>query len=226
MTTNNRTLFAVVLAAASIFVPVRAHATVAQAASFDEKVENAESIVLGRCVKTESRMDPSGRWIVTYSTFKVDQSLKGQPAPEVTVVTPGGEVNGIHQDTIGVPAFHEGDQNVIFTKSTKIGPTVLFFDQGAYEVKDGIVQPVPSEVVRMDTQRGIAVAPEQARTIRDFQAEVRASVGRITANRMEMIRHRDTAQNSIGSVLSRNKLLVAIALLGAALATWQLLRRT
>src|SRR6476620_5926017 len=100
MTTNNRTLFAVVLAAASTFVPVRAHATVAQAASFDEKVENAESIVLGRCVKTESRMDPSGRWIVTYSTFKVDQALKGQPASEVTVVTPGGEVNGIHQDTI------------------------------------------------------------------------------------------------------------------------------
>lgn len=219
-------LFAVVLAAASTLIPVRAHATVAQAASFDEKVEKAESIVLGRCVKTESRMDPSGRWIVTYSTFKVDQSLKGQPATEVTVVTPGGEVNGIHQDTIGVPAFHEGEQNVIFTKNTKLGPTVLYFDQGAYEVKNGLVQPVASEVVRMDTQRGMAVAPEEARSIRDFQREVNTSVQRMTANRMEMVQHRDSAQNSIGSVLSRNKLLVAIALLGAALATWQLLRRS
>jgi hypothetical protein len=225
MTTNNRTLFAVVLAAASTFVPVRAHATMAQAATFDEKVENAESIVLGRCLRTESRMDPTGRWILTYSTFKVDQSLKGQPASEVTIVTPGGELNGVHQDTIGIPAFHAGDQNVLFVKNSKVGPTVLYFDQGAYEVKDGVVQPVPSEVVRMDTQRGVAVAPEQARTVRDFQSEVNASIRRVTANRMEMV-HRGAAQNSILSVLSRNKLLVAIALLGAALATWQLLRRT
>lgn len=225
MTTNNRSIFAVILAAAAAFAPVRAHATLAKAATFDEKVENAEAIVLGRCVKTVSRMDPSGRWILTYSTFRVDKALKGQPSQEVTLVTPGGEFNGVHQDTIGVPSFQEGDENVLFVKNSALGPTVLYFDQGAYDYKNGIVQPVPSELVRMDTQRGIAVAPEQARSLSDFQREISDASRRVSASRMAMVRERQSQQSSLLSVLGRNKLLVAIALLGAALATWQLLRR-
>jgi hypothetical protein len=40
----------------------------AVAATFDDKVDRAASIILGKCLRQESRFDPSGRWIVTYST--------------------------------------------------------------------------------------------------------------------------------------------------------------
>src|SRR5947207_12609301 len=124
MTSNNR--ITALAAALVILVVPAAHAAIAVAASFDDKVDNAAAIILGKCVRTESRFDPSGRWIVTYSTFAVEKSLKGTAAGEVTLVTPGGSVGSVHQSTVGVPAFREGDEQVVFVKNTRLGPTVLY----------------------------------------------------------------------------------------------------
>ena len=231
MTPNNR--FAALAAAAFFLVAPRLHATLAVAASFDEKVENAATIVLGRCVKTESRMDPTGRWILTYSTFQVEKSLKGAAGAEITVVTPGGQVGKTHQQTIGIPQFQEGDEQVLFVKNSSVGPTVLYFDQGAYDVTtddhgDKIVAPVESSLVKIDQQRGIAVPAEMPRKLTDFQGEVDGSLRSTRERRMqyELIEARRLQkQASLGSTLLRYKYVIAIALLGAALATWQLVRR-
>src|SRR5262245_22997108 len=102
MTPNNR-LAAIALSV--VLAAPAAHAAIAAAASFDQKVDNAAAIILGKCVRTESKFDPSGRWIVTYSTFAVEKTFKGGAAGEVTLVTPGGSVGGVHQSTVGVPAF-------------------------------------------------------------------------------------------------------------------------
>lgn len=158
MTPNNRLA---ALALATLLAVPAAHAAVAVAASFDDKVENAAAIILGRCIRTESKMDPSGRWIVTYSTFAVEKTFKGGAAGEMTVVTPGGTVGSLHQSTVGVPDFREGDEHVLFVKNTNLGPTVLYFDQGTYEVRtdghgDRVVAPLPTNLVIMDTQRGMA----------------------------------------------------------------------
>jgi len=75
MTPNNR-LTALAAALVLLAVPA-AHAAIAVAASFDDKVDNAAAIILGKCIRTESKYDPSGRWIVTYSTFAVEKSFKG-----------------------------------------------------------------------------------------------------------------------------------------------------
>jgi hypothetical protein len=230
MTANNR-VFAGAFAAALALFPVSAGATLMRAATFDEKVEKAQSIVLGECVKTESRLDPTGRWILTYSTFRVEKSLKGAPATEVTVVMPGGHVGDRYQDTIGVPDFRAGDERLLFVKNSKAGPTVLYFDQGAYEVaKDDrgerMIIPVSSDAVRVDTQRGVAVAPETPRSLKDFESDVRASIRRTSAQRMQILeREQQKQQSSIWSIIDTNKGLIAIALIGAALATWRLLRR-
>jgi hypothetical protein len=226
--TSNKNLFA---AAVLTLAPLAAQATITQAVEFDAKVDQAASIILGKCIRTESRWDDSRRFILTYSTFRVEKSLKGQPAQEVTIVTPGGEVNGEHQDTIGVPSFEEGSEHVLFVKNTRVGPTVLYFDQGAYDVlADGnerVVRPVSSEAVRLDTQRGMAAAAEPPRTLRAFETAVRDSDRRGRLNRMEMIRkQKEVEESSIGSVLARNKLLVLLALAGLALAAWQWMRRS
>jgi hypothetical protein len=227
MPTNNSRL-PLALAAALAFVPVVAEATIARAMKFDAKVENAAAIVLGKVVAQQSRWDESGRRILTYSTIQVEKTLKGAQAPQTTIVTPGGVVGDVAQEFVGIPRFAVGEEHVLFTRNTKAGPTVLYFEQGAYRVaEDGrgerIVHPQVSSAVLVDTQRGMAVAPEQPRTLRDFENEVRQSDRRIQAVRMKMIQQK-RAEASFWGQIQRNKLLVALALMGVLLATWQIFK--
>src|SRR5436305_2325471 len=191
MNPNNRLIALLVVVTIALAVPA-ANAAVAQAATFDEKVDNAAAIVLGKCVKTEAKFDPTGRWIVTYATFNVEETMKGAAAGQVTIVTPGGSVNGIHQETIGIPSFREGDEHVIFLRNTRLGPTPLYFDQGTYDVAAGehgekMIVPMPSNVMHIDTQRGMVVAApaDEPRTLSDFQRAVSASMNG-TARRLQM----------------------------------------
>jgi len=213
------------VALAASLVATDAHATLARAVSFDEKVDNAAAIVLGRVVRTKSQWDPSHRWILTYSTFAVEQTLKGTAPAEVTVVTPGGTVGDVVQSTIGIRPFREGDENVVFIKNTAAGPTMLDFDQGAYDVADDhgekMVVPVTSGAVHFDTQRGAVVESEHARPLRDFTRDVHESLQR-RSNQMELVRNRQRQQQqqaSLGDTLLKYKLLVALALIGTLLAT-------
>jgi hypothetical protein len=230
MTPNNR--IAALALAALLAVPA-AHAAIAVAASFDEKVDNAAAIILGRCIRTESKMDPTGRWIVTYSTFAVEKSFKGGAANELTVVTPGGTVGSLHQSTIGIPDFRKGDEQVLFIKNTSIGPTVLYFDQGTYEVRtdasgERVVASRPTNLVVMDTQRGMAVTPnDEPRTLRQFESAVRESMRTSLERRQKMAATPPMAPrpSTFADSFGKNKLLIALALAGIALAGWQLLRR-
>jgi hypothetical protein len=161
-----------------------APAAVARAVSFDEKVDGAEAIVLGRAIRKHSSLDPSGRWIVTYTTFQVSKTYKGSAGPEITVVTPGGSVPGLHQETIGVPRFSEGDLNVLFIRNNRLGPSVLYQDQGVYSVTDErgqqLVTPLQSDLVLIDPQTGMArsTSDEAARTLGEFEREVGRSLQR------------------------------------------------
>lgn len=232
MTPNNRAL-ALLTGALFLATASAAHATLAVAAPFDQKVDNAVSIFLGKCVKTESRMDPSGRWILTYSTFQIEKTMKGDAAPQITIVTPGGSVGTLRQDTVGIPEFSVGDENVIFVKNSQVGPTVLYFDQGAYDVTndahgDKIIAPVQSSLVTIDTQRGVAVPAEQPRTLKTFEENVGRAIAagekRHIENELVAAKRRQQASAQPG-VLWRYRYWFAAAVLGAALATWQLMRR-
>ena len=233
MTTNNRivALVAAVLAA-SAFCGT-AEATLMQAATFDEKVENANSIVYGKVIRQEARWDPEHRWILTYTTLSVEKSLKGVTPPEITIVTPGGTVGNVRQDTIGMPQFSVGDENAVFLRNTRMGPTVLYFDQGAYAIAKDTrgnrsVLPVETDAVRIDTQRGVAVAPEEPRTLREFESAVRDSERRvINKQEMAVLKERRTkdAKPSIWVDIAENAWIVAIAVLGAVLASVPLFKR-
>lgn len=215
----------------SLLLPIAAEASLARAVTFDDKVENANAIVLGTCTNQHAAWDSSHRWILTYSTFKVEKAMKGGMQPEVTVITPGGSVDGIHQETIGMPVFRDGADNVLFIRNTAFGPTVLYFEQGAYDVVrdekgNRIVQPVASDSVHIDTQRGMAVAPEGPRLLPQFEGEVHESIRRSAMNRMEIMHPRKPQkQASLGEILQRNKLLVMLAAFGLFLSAGQLFRR-
>jgi hypothetical protein len=231
MTPNNRLLAIAALLVLSA-VPA-ARATLAAAATFDQKVENAVAIVLAKCIKQESRYDPTHRWILTYSTFEVQKTMKGAAAAQITIIIPGGQVGSVHQDSIGIPSFREGAENVLFLKDTQRGPTVLYFDQGAYDVVsdergERIVAPVPSNLVKIDTQRGVAVPSDTPRTLRQFEREVEESLRASRDRKMRMdalAAEKRRQEASFWGVVKRNKWIVLLALAGIAFATWQLVRR-
>ncbi len=232
MTANNR-ICALAISAVLLAAPV-AHATLVAAATFEQKVDNAATIILGKCLRQESRFDPTGRWILTYSTFQVEKTLKGfNPGPEVTIVTPGGKVGSIHQDTIGIPAFHPGAENVLFVKNSKVGPTVLYFDQGAYDVTNDergerVITPVPSNVVKVDTQRGLAVAPNDTpQPLPQFEQRVNDTIRELRDRKMRMdtlATEKLRREASLWSVVRENKWTIILALAGIAFATWRLVR--
>lgn len=224
----NNTRTALAIAAVLALTPMTAQATISRAVKFDEKVEQAASIVVGRIVSQESSWDAGRQRILTYSKIAVEKTLKGQAAREVTIVTPGGTVGDIAQDYVGIPRFRIGDDNVVFVRQTGAGPTVLFFEQGAYRVEtnssgERMVMPLVSSAVLVDTQRGgLAAAPESPRTLRDFEQSVRESVGKHELNRMRLIEQKKQEEASLWNQVKRNKFLVVLALMGILLATWQI----
>jgi hypothetical protein len=219
----------IILTAALALLAVPAQATISRAMSFDEKVENANAIILGKVVSQRSQWDESRRWILTYSTFEVEKSFKGAQAGQMTIVTPGGRVGDLYQDTVGIPKFQDGNEHVLFVRDSQAGPTVLYFEQGAYEVVkvrgERFVRPAVSAAVLIDTQRGMAVTPEGMRSLREFESTVRDTVRKREAMRMEMVKHKQQKEASLLNVLYRNRTLVVLALIGALLATWQLVKR-
>ena len=219
------------IAALLFLLPVSAGATITRAIDFEEKVEQAASIVVGKCVGQESRWDGTKNWILTYSTFTVEKTLKGQPAQTITIVTPGGTVGNLTQEVIGVPKFREGEENVVFVRNSQAGPTVLYLEQGNYKVQkddrgERVVEPAVSAAVMVDTGRGTAVQAEGRRKLRDFEGAVRDTVRRREVMRMQVIEQKKKEQASFWNQLQRNRVLVALAVLGVLLATWQFARRS
>jgi hypothetical protein len=229
MSANNQRA-ALAIAAVLALTPVTAEATIAQAVQFDRKVEQSAAIVLGRVVSQQSSWDANKQRILTYSKFRIEKTLKGFPSQEVTIVTPGGQVGDIAQDYVGIPRFTPGEDHVVFLRNTRVGPTVAFLEQGAYRVEtdsrgERVVQPLVSAAVLVDTQRGVAVPPESVRSLSDFEGSVRLSIQRRQANQMKMIEEKKRQDASLWSTVKRNRTIVIIALLGAVLATWQLVLR-
>lgn len=221
---------AVLLAGSAALTAAPTFATLTEAATFDEKVANASAIIVGKVVRQESKYDADRRWILTYTTFRVEKALKGGSAQEVTIVIPGGQIGDVHQDTVGVPSFQQGDERVVFVRNSKAGPTVLYLDQGAYELRaaergERMVIPVETDAVQIDTQAGKAVAPEEPVTLRQFEGKIQSAERRIRIQQMELLRKQQEEQSSLWNTMAQNKLLIGLALVGLAFATWQFLRR-
>lgn len=222
-------MIAAAAAVLALALAMPAGATLSRAVAFDQKVDEAQSIVMGKCIRTRSQWDDQHRFIITYSTFALEKALKGTAPAEITVVTPGGQVGSLRQESIGIPVFHEGDERLLFVKNTSAGPTVLYFDQGTYDVSsdehgEKVIAPVPTAAVRIDTQSGKAVEPESTRTLREMQRDIQTASSR-APQKMEMVRARERPTAAAPeSPFGKYKFLLILAVIGAAVATWRLLR--
>lgn len=221
------------VSALSLTLASSANATVARAIPFEEKVERADAIVLGKVLSTRSEFAPDGKFIVTHTTLEVGQQFKGQAPARVTVTTPGGSVGSLHQRAIGIPEFTEGDEKVVFLDHRPNGLiTPLFYDQGTYDVVrdrggEAIVRPVRTGLVLLDQQTGLARdAGEASMSLASF----RSSVERIAARHQIQALSGGSQEKvawtrSVGEFFSDHGLLVALAAVAVGIASIPLLRR-
>lgn len=106
----------------------------------NELISRADLIVIGKAGTYSSQSD-NGE-IFTYTTFTVEQVIKGDVATkEVAVKTPGGEKDGIVMEVPGAPQLTAGGAYVLFLYSNtdKYMSNIVGW-QGKYTVDNDIVQ--------------------------------------------------------------------------------------
>ena len=95
-----------------------ARATTVIPPTFDQLVGDAELIFQGTCTDVKSQWIGEGaeHRIVTYVTFKVEDSLKGKPGESYTIRMLGGTVDGTTMEVSDTPKFKTGDRDILFVE--------------------------------------------------------------------------------------------------------------
>ncbi len=102
-----------------------ADASVAKRLTLAELARGSEVVVRGVVLSAES-VEREGGAILTVTTIEVADVLYGNPSSVVTVVEPGGEVNGIGLHVSGAARFVVGEEVVLFGERPK-GPYATHF---------------------------------------------------------------------------------------------------
>ena len=95
-----------------------ARATTVIPPTFDELVNEAELIFQGAVTNVQSQWTGEGadRVIVTYVTFKIDESIKGDAGSDYTIRMLGGTVDGHTTEVTDTPKFKIGDRDILFVE--------------------------------------------------------------------------------------------------------------
>ena len=95
-----------------------ARATTVIPPTFDQLVSEAELIFQGAVTNVQSQWTGEGadRVIVTYVTFKIDESIKGDAGSNYTIRMLGGTVDGHTTEVTDTPKFKIGDRDILFVE--------------------------------------------------------------------------------------------------------------
>ena len=106
-------LFALSLACANL------HATSVIPPTFDELVGRADVIFQGSVSDVQSQWVGEGaeRAIVSYITFKVEDTIKGDVGKTYTIRMLGGTVEGESMEVAEGPRFNIGDKDILFVEN-------------------------------------------------------------------------------------------------------------
>jgi len=113
--------------------------------SLEELAKTADFIVVGTVRDIKSERGASKRAIYTYVRVSVETQIKGPPdLRELTVVTPGGEVEGVVESVSTAPSFGAGERVVLFLQGTQASAlSVVGGFQGKYDIQDSKVMDTP-----------------------------------------------------------------------------------
>jgi hypothetical protein len=98
----------------SLIISMPAHAMSVLPLYLDEIINDAAIAFQGKSIENHSERDLQTGSIVTYSTFEVQEILKGEVGATHTIKQIGGKLEGETHRTTGVPTFTVGESYVLF----------------------------------------------------------------------------------------------------------------
>ena len=112
-------LRSILLAALACVTAASLHATTVVAPTFDELVDRAQLIFEGTVSDVQSQWAGEGaqRHIISYVTFKVSDTVKGEAAATYTLRMLGGTVGNETMEISDSPKFKVGDRNILFVEN-------------------------------------------------------------------------------------------------------------
>jgi hypothetical protein len=149
-------------------------------------VRGSSDIVIGTVENSVSRWNAGHTRIVTDVTVRVDESLKGGGTSRLTLTQMGGDVDGLHLEVDGSPAFRAGQQSVFFVWRDSHGRAqVNGLAQGKFDIERDAASGRAS--VHRDLGELALRDPRTARLMRanaadgrvnldDFKAEIRRAI--------------------------------------------------
>ncbi|TKJ48031.1 hypothetical protein CEE34_00960 [Candidatus Aerophobetes bacterium Ae_b3a] len=113
--------------------------------SIEELTSQADSILIGKVKKIESRWNEEKTLIYTYVTVSVKQHTKNLSGvgevQEIIVKVPGGEVGDIGLKVSDSPQFREGEEVFLFLRMEKLPLfSVVGLFQGKYTIEEDRVK--------------------------------------------------------------------------------------
>lgn len=165
-----------------------AQATTVIPPNFDELVSRAQVIFEGEVTGLQSQWigEGSEHRIVTFVTFKVDDTLKGNPGATYSMRMLGGTVDGQTMEVTDGPKFKVGDRNVLFVENngSQFIPLVGI-QHGRFRVqKDqagrdtlvtGAGQPL-TDVSQLGSNEAAVAHSKAALSLDDFKSFIRSHV--------------------------------------------------
>jgi len=134
------------------------------ASAINDMTRQADVVAVGRVTALTSEWNQDRTRIYTRATVSVDEYLKGDgQGPYLTIVTPGGEIDGVGELYSHTPTFRQNEEVVVFVRND---------GTGRYRVNGG---PQGKLIVTKDEATGKAVVSNY-RTLEDFAGQIRRAV--------------------------------------------------
>ncbi|MDP9160444.1 MAG: hypothetical protein M3O09_09480 [Acidobacteriota bacterium] len=104
------------IVAALLLVASFAPATTVIPLSLEKLTQVSTLVIEGNAVESWSQWNASHSFILTYTRFQVQRTLKGQTSSTIVVHQLGGKLDGITQKVAGVRIWGAGEQAVLFLR--------------------------------------------------------------------------------------------------------------
>lgn len=128
--------------------------------SLTELVQMSEHVVHARVLSTHSSWNADSTQIFTEVALLVDEKYAGRLADSsvVTVISPGGEVNGLMMEVEHAPLFQSGQEVIVFLKTIDGGRyRVSGWEAGKFTIRGGRVAENGMALAQFKTQIADAV---------------------------------------------------------------------
>ena len=164
-----------------------ARATMIPRVSVEQLVDQSDSIVTGRVIRSWTGWDPAHQYIWTHTEIQVSSVTKGPAGSTMVVSEPGGQLDGRALRVDGAVQYSPGEQVLLFVANTPNGyQRTVGWGQGKFLITpDNRIHATASAAEFVD-RRGLAQNGTSARgldgaLLSDARARVTAQLHRKAA---------------------------------------------